>query len=140
MRGFPYLPLATACLVTWFLNVAVASGATTTVRVEVPESTPVGDVIYIAGDFQGWNPGNPAYSLTEQPDGRWEITLSLPDGNPIQYKFTRGSWQTVEKGPQRRGDSQSNTHSARSTETLELVVAKLGRHTAFHHCRACGVV
>ena len=37
-------------------------------------------VVYIAGDFQGWNPGHPSYALTEQPDGRWNITLTLPDG------------------------------------------------------------
>lgn len=122
MRGFPYFPLATACLVTWFLNVAFASGATTTFRVEVPASTPVGDVIYIAGNFQGWNPGNPAYAHIEQPDSRWEITLSLPDGIPIQYKFTRGNWQTVEKGP--NGEEIPNrTYTPQGTETINHVVA-----------------
>ncbi|HKQ49730.1 MAG TPA: alpha/beta hydrolase-fold protein [Phycisphaerae bacterium] len=122
MSGFPYLRSSTACLLIWFLNVAVASGATTTFRVEVPASTPVSDVIYIAGNFQGWNPGNPAYALTEQPDGRWQITLSLPDGNPIQYKFTRGNWQTVEKGP--NGEEIPNrTYTPQGTETINHVVA-----------------
>ena len=43
-----------------------------------------GETIYIAGDFQGWNPRNPAYALARQPDGRWTITLPLPAGVPIQ--------------------------------------------------------
>ena len=122
MRRFPHRPLAVACLVICFLSAGVTRGATTTFRVEVPESTPAGDLIYIAGDFQGWNPGNPAYALTEQSDDTWEITLSLPDGSPIQYKFTRGSWQTVEKGP--NGEEIPNrTHTPLGTETLDHVVA-----------------
>jgi hypothetical protein len=27
----------------------------------------------------------------------WEITLAIPDGTPIQYKYTRGSWDYVEE-------------------------------------------
>lgn len=122
MRGSPNLRLITVCVLIWFLNGAVASGATTTFRVQVPASTPVGDLIYIAGNFQGWNPGDPAYALTEQPDGRWEITLSLPDGNSIQYKFTRGSWPKVEKGP--NGEEIPNrTYTPQATETINHVVA-----------------
>ena len=122
MRDFRNFPLATACLVTWLLNGALASGATTTFRVEVPASTPGGDLVYIAGDFQGWNPGNPAYALTEQPDGTWEITLTFTDGAPIQYKFTRGSWATVEKGPS--GEEIPNRlHTPQGNEILEQTVA-----------------
>jgi pullulanase len=72
--------------------------AAVTFRVAVPASTPAGDLVYVAGDFQSWNPGNPAHALAKQPDGRWTITLDLPAGTPVQFKFTRGTWGTVEKG------------------------------------------
>ena len=66
----------------------------------LPDYTPPGDVLYIAGDFNGWNPGDVNHMLSKNNDGLWEITLDgFADGVTIQYKFTRGSWETVEKGP-----------------------------------------
>ena len=31
----------------------------------LPDYTPPEDVLYIAGDFQGWDPGNPEYALSK---------------------------------------------------------------------------
>ncbi|MEO6132612.1 MAG: alpha/beta hydrolase-fold protein, partial [Saprospiraceae bacterium] len=61
----------------------------------IPVSTPPGDSIYIAGNFNNWNPGNLAYRLTNNHDGTWFITFSPAPGN-LEYKFTRGSWAKVE--------------------------------------------
>ncbi|WP_232194530.1 alpha/beta hydrolase [Thermococcus sp. PK] len=66
--------------------------------VEVPDYTPEEDTIYIAGNFNGWNPGDERYRLKKRADGKWEITLEFPKGRKIEFKFTRGSWETVEKG------------------------------------------
>lgn len=122
MRRALYLPVAGFCLATSFYGAATAVGATVTFRVTVPAWTPEDATVYIAGNFQGWNPGSPAHALTELPDGRWEITLSLPDSVQIQYKFTRGSWGTVEKGP--NGEEIANrTHTPLGVQTLNLVVA-----------------
>lgn len=65
----------------------------------VPANTPQDDDIYIAGNFNGWNPGNAAYKLTDNGDGTWYITFS-PDAGTLQFKFTRGSWETVEGNAQ----------------------------------------
>lgn len=72
---------------------------TVTLIVSVPDYTPEDDAVYIAGDFNGWNPGDENYRLTKLPDGRWAINLTFPYGKVIEFKFTRGSWETVEKGP-----------------------------------------
>lgn len=65
----------------------------------IPDYTPAAGPIFIAGDFNGWNPGDPANRLDKNQSGTWYITLpSRPSGTRIQYKFTRGSWSTVEKG------------------------------------------
>ena len=66
-----------------------------TFTVAVPDYTTSGDTIFIAGDFQGWNPGGTP--MTPQEDGRWSITLEFEDGASLQYKYTRGSWEAVEK-------------------------------------------
>jgi predicted alpha/beta superfamily hydrolase len=80
-------------------GVPVAASAATTFRVAVPAWTPPPDTVFVAGDFQGWNPGSPAHAMTRQPDGRWTIALSFAPGQSLQFKFTRGSWAEVEKGP-----------------------------------------
>jgi hypothetical protein len=97
-----------------------ALAAELTLLVDVPGGT--APPVHVAGNFQGWNPGSAAHQLVAQPDGRYAITLELPDGAPIAFKFTRGSWATVEKGP--NGEEIANrTHTPSGTGTLELAVA-----------------
>lgn len=67
----------------------------------LPAYTPPQDLIYIAGNFNGWDPGDAVYVLSKNEDQKWLITLdSATEGTVIQFKFTRGSWETVEKGAQ----------------------------------------
>ena len=67
---------------------------------ELPDYTPQQDVIYIAGNFNGWAAGSENYILHKNEQDKWTITLDQqPGGTSIQFKFTRGSWETVEKGP-----------------------------------------
>lgn len=89
-----------ALLLALLLGVAVnASAVTVTFRVTVPESTPEGDTVYITGLFQNWNPGDPDWALTPEGGNVHSITSEFETGSSIQFKFTRGSWDTVEKGP-----------------------------------------
>jgi predicted alpha/beta superfamily hydrolase len=75
-----------------------ATRASVTFLVAVPANTPPDSTIHIAGDFQGWDPGSAAHALARQDDGRYAITLELDIGTSIAFKFTRGSWDYVEKG------------------------------------------
>jgi predicted alpha/beta superfamily hydrolase len=68
-----------------------------TFLVTVPANTPAGSKVHIAGNFQGWDPGSADHALTRRDDGRYAITLDLARGDNIEFKFTRGSWETVEK-------------------------------------------
>lgn len=104
-----------ACLIS-----CSALAADLTLVVEVPAGT--APPVHVAGSFQGWNPGSAAHRLDAQPDGRYAITLDLPDGQPIEFKFTRGSWSTVEKGPT-GAEIPNRRHTPSGTETLELEVA-----------------
>ncbi len=70
--------------------------------VSVPANTPADAELYVAGDFQGWDPADPDYRLTKNPDGTHEITIQPPMGL-LSFKFTRGTdWSTVE------GDENGN--------------------------------
>ncbi len=74
---------------------ATAREVAVTFTVTVPATTPSADTIYIAGDFQGWAPG--ATPMTRVDATTWSITLPFEDATPLQYKYTRGSWEAVEK-------------------------------------------
>jgi hypothetical protein len=61
----------------------------------LPGNTPR-EPIYISGNFNNWDPGDPRYILHNNKDSVLEV--SLPKGaGEVEYKFTRGDWSTVEK-------------------------------------------
>lgn len=62
---------------------------------QLPASTPPGDSIYVVGSFNGWNPGDPAFKLVADTAGYLRTTLP-PGSGTVEFKFTRGSWATVE--------------------------------------------
>jgi len=64
---------------------------------ETPENTPEDATIYISGNFEGWSGGSSDYALSRD-GGDHFITLGQSQGT-IQFKFTLGSWESVEKGP-----------------------------------------
>lgn len=64
----------------------------------LPGNTPPAESIYISGNFNNWDPGDPNYILHKNPDSIYEVKLPKGFGD-IQYKFTRGDWSTVEKDP-----------------------------------------
>ena len=74
---------------------AAAREVAVTFTVTVPATTPPDDTVFIAGDFQGWDPG--ATPLTRVDDVTWEIMLTFPEATPLQYKYVRGDWLAVEK-------------------------------------------
>ena len=49
------------------------------------------DTIYIAMNMAGWQPGAAELAFTES-DGIWRLTLDIPAGTQLAYKFTRGDW------------------------------------------------
>lgn len=53
--------------------------------------------LYVAGSFNGWNPGNDLYKFQTDENGKYFIDINLAAGN-YEYKVTRGSWKEVECG------------------------------------------
>jgi hypothetical protein len=61
----------------------------------VPAYTP--SPVYIVGDQPEWGPWNPGLAImTQVDDTTWSYTGTILDGTDLQFKFTRGSWDTVE--------------------------------------------
>lgn len=77
---------------------SIAQGAPVTFHVTVPDSTPKNDTIYLAGSTNGlggWKADGVALKASER--GPHVVTLDLPAGDTLEFKVTRGTWQTVEK-------------------------------------------
>lgn len=63
--------------------------------ISIPTNTPPGANIHAVGTFNGWNPSDATKILTPLGNGQYSITLTPPVGE-VKFKFTRGSWATVE--------------------------------------------
>ena len=57
--------------------------------------TPIFDDIYVAGTFNNWNPKDSTAKLVYNGT-TWSMSFQLTVGQNYEYKFTRGSWATVE--------------------------------------------
>lgn len=83
---------------------------------EVPANTPKGTAIYVTGNFNRWDPGDPRFQLDLNADGTYSVQLPQTFGN-VEYKFTRGDWTTVETD--RCGNQTENRFfSGRTRDTL----------------------
>jgi len=106
------------------------TGRLITFNVTTPPSTPAGDAVYLAGNFNGWDPG-PAQAgtdgqhhdllMTQTSDYHWQLVLPFPKNQALEYKYTRGGWDKVEKGP--GGEEISNRMQAAGDADLNVTDA-----------------
>lgn len=61
----------------------------------LPKNTPHDAQIFISGNFNNWEPANPLYKVYKNVDGTYRTTI-YTDKDPVEYKFTRGSWESIE--------------------------------------------
>ena len=107
---------------------AIARWVTVTFVVTVPAFTPPGDTVYIAGDRAdvfgaSWNPS--VQPLARVGPNRWTVTLRMPEDERREYKYTRGTWDRVEKWGTLVGFANrvvTPTWGADGTMTVEDVV------------------
>lgn len=89
------------------------------VFLETPEGTYPGSV-FIAGDFNGWNPGSPG-GLLQYNGKEYTIIIDSLKPGPFQYKFTKGSWEDVEVMPD-GSDRTNRVLELRSDTIIRLTV------------------
>lgn len=89
-------------------NVPPCGGATggrqgqVTFNLTVPANTPASATVSVAGTLSqldstlpDWTPG--AVVLTKVDATHWTLTINTEEGKGVDYKYTLGSWDTVEK-------------------------------------------
>jgi predicted alpha/beta superfamily hydrolase len=76
--------------------------------------------LFIAGDFNNWDPSQTAFELQKQNDGTWRLSKSLAKGT-YNFKITRGNWQKVECTPDGKSiDNRSFTLSRDTTIRIDI--------------------
>lgn len=95
---------------------------TTIVLSSVPANTPPDDKIFIAGDFNQWNPGDANFELIKNASGKFSIQLLALTG-VHEFKFTRGSWEKVETDENGHGIANRSYSFGENTEVSFSVAA-----------------
>lgn len=110
-------------LLMMLITVTVAFGQVTFTVQSLPAYTPPQDSIYIAGNFNGWDPGLSDYMLHKNAHGKWSITLPAQGaGSVLKFKFTRGSWETVEKGAGGE-EIPDRTYTFGTADSVDITIA-----------------
>jgi pullulanase len=67
-----------------------------TFTVQVPPRTPFGDTVYLATDISGWSAT--AIRMDRIDALHYRVTQTFKSGTHFLYRYTRGSWQSAERG------------------------------------------
>lgn len=111
-----------AALVGVLLLCVSAQAVPVTFVVRPPVALPAEVAIYVAGNFQNWQPGDAQWRLKPTDDGAYMLTADFVLDQGLQFKFTQGSWLTVEKGA--GGEEIANRlHVVTAEASLEFQVA-----------------
>lgn len=104
-----------------------APGTATSVEivflVTPPAATPRGESLWISGNVPELGTWNGAkIALARRSDGRHAGSVRVERGARLEFKVTRGGWDTVERGP--LGEEVANrVHLAAADDTITITVA-----------------
>jgi len=94
-----------------------------TVRIIVTDTTAkVQDDIYVAGNFNNWNPADNDTKLKPFADNSRVIVFDDVDPGLYEYKFTRGSWDKVETTA-KGDDIQNRTLAVTGDTSFDVTIA-----------------
>jgi predicted alpha/beta superfamily hydrolase len=104
-----------------FTLIALGGNCQVTLRItSLPLITPENPTLFVAGNFNGWNPEDSVYMFAKNGSS-YEITLPAFTGQ-AQYKITRGSWPTCE-GTSNGGQIGNRTFNYSPGLLVEIQVA-----------------
>jgi AraC-like DNA-binding protein len=109
------------CFYFFFLSQLISAQ----VKIEVEVLSPFLDAnkpLFVALDYNKWNPGDPVYILNKEKENLYSIVLeNVPSS--FEYKFTQGSWMLVEGTPS--GEGLPNRSFDRNVSKSNIVRTKI---------------
>lgn len=108
--------IKTSCFFLGALLLGCYSSAQYSVRIELKNkpASHTGDRLYIAGSFNGWNPGINAFQTAS--NGTQFAEIKTVQAGDLEYKITRGNWATVEAAV--NGSSVNNRFLQVNSDTV----------------------
>ncbi|PWJ56979.1 helix-turn-helix protein [Dyadobacter jejuensis] len=102
-------------LIAWLLSIISfqAFSQTTLIVSPPPPFLTNNQRLFLATDFNDWEPGDLQYELHQQADRSYILTLPQPP-TQFEYKITQGSWDLIEGRPD--GTPIKNRQYIRTTE------------------------
>jgi hypothetical protein len=97
MKRFYYILL---CLIGGLITSGFVSGQVAAVRftVELPGSGIQKDsTVFLVGSFNNWNPSDSNYCMKRIDNKHYTLLVPCFSGKKYVYKYTLGSWESVEK-------------------------------------------
>ena len=88
---------------------------------KVPANTKV-DRLYIAGNFNEWQPADENTILTKGSDGKYTRVFDEVQAGDYEFKFTQGSLETIETAADGK-EIKNRLLSLRSDTTIHLTIA-----------------
>jgi AraC-like DNA-binding protein len=82
----------------------------------LPQNTPKDAKIYLTGNFNNWELDNDFYELKKNQSGTYNVQF-VTELSKIEFKFTRGSWETVES--KTSGKARPNRVIYRHSSSIE---------------------
>jgi predicted alpha/beta superfamily hydrolase len=119
----------------------VARAASVDIVVHVPADTPPADSVYVAGSLPsvgGW--AADGLKLARQADGTFSAAVDLSPGQQLEFKITRGSWETVEKNADGSERANRIITAESAGQTINVTVARWAGGGAAATRRAGSVV
>ena len=97
------------------------TAATVTIDLRAPDSTPLGDDVYLATDRSGFSAAE--VRMLRVDSQRFSVSLRLPVGTQLRYEFTRGSFTSIERD-RLGGIVEPRTIEVKSDTTVHDSVAR----------------
>jgi predicted alpha/beta superfamily hydrolase len=101
-----------------------------TLDVAVPLETTAEAEVWVCGNHPAlgaWD--GKGVKLTRTPDGHYEGTVSVPAGTLLEYKVTRGDWETVEKDASGREIHNRKLRMGGEAQRVSITVARWADQT-----------
>ncbi len=98
MSAVPPLLLALTLATGGGMTEIAPKRTVTLVLTGLPEGTPADATVTLAGGINGWNPQAPGFAFSATEKGPRTLKLELRQGVAFEYRLTRGSWDTAERG------------------------------------------
>jgi predicted esterase len=99
--------------------------AKVTFVLKTPENTPANSAIYLSGTFDEWSGGgNDKYKFNKTSANTYELSIKEDAGSVLQFKVTRGSWDSGEVDERGRRIGNRVLYIRNKPLHIQLVVNK----------------